>query len=293
MNKLFLPLLTVLVLLASCGKDSDPEIYLKSVTSYMTPYENGEPQPAARFKWGSENYTHQGLLYKKEYRVSVRPQEMYNSLHWEIYSYQNGLLHHTSFYHTPNQVGSNGFYQRYEYVYTSGKLSVMNTYNEAGLFETYTYSYNGGDKPARMEITYQRSDVPSDTRRIYTYSYDERGNLVKEELRTGDFHTKITQWEYDARGNLTKRSHVDSWDATIYTVETYNYRYDTKGRIAEREFAKNGMQRFQKWIYHYDDSSQEHPDRIQSIDVFEETAPGNQIYEQVGVIHYEYEYGTI
>ena len=269
MNKLFLPLLTVLVLLASCSKDSDPEIYLKSVTSYMTPYQNGSPVPEARFKWGGETYNPQGLLYKKEYRISKRPQEMHNSLHWEIHTYQNGLLHDISFYHTPNQVGSNGFYQRYEYVYTSRKLSVMNTYNEAGLFTTYTYSYDSGEKPAQMEITYVKETNPTGTRRIYTYTYDGRGNLIKQVLEAGDFYTETTHWEYDARGNLTKEYSSDTWSEDVWVRTLIKYTYDTKGRIAEREFSENGMQRFQKWIYHYDDNSQEQPDQIKSIDVYE------------------------
>ena len=92
---------------------------------------------------------------------------------------------------------------------------------------TYTYDILGrliqtvALEPPQISIDY----VPAEYNVVYTYQYDQRGNMVKQVMKHGKYGTEIRTREYDRNGNLL------AWESGDYRME---WTYDQAGNLTRR-----------------------------------------------------------
>lgn len=296
MKTLYLFPLLFSLWLVSCKKEEIPTppdtdtakpkgTHLQRMTVYMIPFVYGEPSPLRKIEWGYETYTPEGLMASKRFRPDYSLDLAYNNPRIEQNTYEKGVLR--------QKVEMNrGAYRKNVYTYTNNLLTLREAFNDpegtGGPLEKYTYEYAGGDKPSKMHSfwgSFNGDPLSGDTLNTHAYTYDSRGNLLTERTIFGPGNEVAYYFEYDHHNNITKKSFASSEKPTPVVLQILEYRYDSEGRISEREHSTLGELNFQKYVYHYDKE-----DRISYIDVYEENRLQKREYEQKAVFAYTYTY---
>ncbi|AHW62346.1 hypothetical protein FH5T_19945 [Draconibacterium orientale] len=156
-------------------------------------------------------------------------------------------------------------------------------FNENGLVEKYEYKYQNGDKkPKQMLSWWMFFDHDPTT---HTYTYDNNGNMTEDSIDYSTIPYGILMWKYDSHNNMIEESYYSADDdkTTIQDIRSYNY--DSNGKIQEYIFSSWYTLYFQKYIYQYLDDG-----KISEINVYESTNGQDGIFEQKGIIKYEYNY---
>jgi hypothetical protein len=277
-KQLYLFFLLALIL-SSCKKETEPDIqsvkYLENLTIYMVPFKFGEADESSKFKWESISFNSDSTIRKKEYRANYNFDPTKNSLWSEDNSYTNGIL--------KEQIEFTTYRKRKVYNYSNDLLLNIYVYSEDGLLEKYEYEYIGNSKSAyRMQYWWNYFDLPPT---IHAYTYDSKNNMVKDSI---DYHTLpygVLKWEYDSNNNMVKESYFSSDTKKTTIQEIRRYTYDNKGRVSQYNFSSFATLYFQKYVYQYLDNG-----LISNCTVFESTNGIDGVYEQKGILKYEYKY---
>ncbi|MER2996014.1 hypothetical protein [Pontibacter populi] len=257
MKTLLASVLLALFILTGCSKSDDPTPLpkIKSVTSYLHQY-NGEGKLVDNWRviWSKEVYDADGLLLKKQYRKSYVMSDINNPLFTENNTYENKLLIKKevlrSDYPTYNSYNN--------YLYANGRQSGYDYYflynGSYDVLDKYRYEYTTDEQPSKMlHYEYPFSKEPI----VHAYTYDTRGNKIKE-LITGDSPYKGTyEWEFDAHNNLTRKTFTRPHGSSTIAVSTYTY--DAANKITEKLTQHSStfgdetiIHVTYKNIYHYD-----------------------------------------
>lgn len=166
-----------------------------------------------------------------------------------------------------------------------------NTYNESGQLISQLFTNRDGDFYTRKsDFTYNEDGLlikkvesypnDPDNEVFFLYSYDENGNLIKEEWITvykgtqtphswkawtydakGNKLTETdnrgfkTQWTYDDRGNVLSETPCDN--VGNYMLGT-TYTYNEKNQLLTKSFFKENPSFLQEgFLYEYDDNGNE------------------------------------
>lgn len=133
----------------------------------------------------------------------------------------------------------------YEIIYTYGE----NTYSysrDGALVEVYTLNEEG------LIVKFVRYDNDGSLYRTTDYTYDKKGNLVREhEVIIGNDYPSIDTYTYDEAGRLIKIKHDygHSYDEESYT-------YDEAGRLVKETTTYSYDDDFAEHVYTYNDKGQ-------------------------------------
>ncbi len=281
MKKILLIQVLFTFIIFSCSKDDFEEPNptdkkLESFTAYMVPFKYGQPSESSKFKWESKEYDKNGNVLLWEYRSNKDFDTENNWLNSEENTYENGIL---------KEKIEDNLISRYRHVYTysNGKLSNEDVYNENGLIEKYKYEYNGSEnQPYKMSYWWYYFDKTPTT---HNYSYDSNGNMIKDSINYSSVPYGILFWKYDSHNNMIEESYYSSDTKKTVVQAIRSYKYDSTGKIQEYVFSSWYTIYFQKYIYQYSDDG-----TISQIDAYESTNGEDGIFEQKGIIKYEYNY---
>ena len=258
---------------------------LQSVKVYMVPLKHGRPDLLRKIEWEHETYTPEGFVESRQFRPDYSLDLAYNNPRNEMNTYDKGVL--------KEKVEINrGAYRRNVYTYTNTLISLRDAYNDPedrnGPLEKYIYEYAGGDKPSKIHFfwgSYNGDPASGDTLSTQMYTYDSRGNIITDRtiFSTGKEVTYF--FEYDHYNNMTKKSTTSTDHPTPIVQQIVEYKYDSNGRMSEREHSTLGESNFQKYIHHFDEDN-----RITSIDVYEEIRAHSRNYEKKALFLYVYTY---
>lgn len=267
----------------SCSKDDfeEPNMTdrkLESFTAYMVPFKYGQPSEINKFIWSEEKYYEDGMLKKKSYRANSNFDESNNTLWAEYYKYENGFL---------KEMNSKKYDilqdKRHVYKYDNEKHIGTDVYGENGLVEKYEFKYQNNEKqPKQMLYWWYYFDSTPTT---HTYTYDNNGNMIKDSINYSNVPYGILFWKYDSHNNMIEESYYSSETKKTVVQAIRNYKYDSTGKIQEYVFSSWYTIYFQKYMYQYSDNG-----TVSQIDAYESTNGQDGIFEQKGVIKYEYNY---
>lgn len=135
-----------------------------------------------------------------------------------------------------------------------------------------TFTYNEDNLPVRELHT----DADGNVTDTFDYSYDEKGNLIREVWAEVGVGESVSEYRYDAKGNLTYESHsypVETGRESYSSTNTYDennrkiesrelwgdeelvctYTYDEKGNLI-REVVSGMGEGTDTYIYTYDEN---------------------------------------
>ncbi len=281
MKKILLIQVLFTFIFFSCSKDDFEEPNptdkkLESFTAYMVPFRYGQPSESSKFIWEAEEYDNQGNLKTRKYRSNYDFDTEDNWLNTDDYVYENNIL--------KEKIEDKLFWtRRYVYSYSNNLLSKTDVYDEDGLVEKYEYKYqNGDEKPKQMLYWWMFFDNEPTT---HTYTYDGHGNMIKDSIDYSTIPYGILMWKYDSHNNMIEESYYSADDDKTIIQDIRSYNYDSNGKIQEYIFSSWYTLYFQKYIYQYSDDG-----KISEINVYESTNGQDGIFEQKGIIKYEYNY---
>ena len=130
----------------------------------------------------------------------------------------------------------------YEYEYDSNnnvvKSTYINEYGEVRYAETFAYDAKG----QLIQMTREDNDFVAPFSYVYTYTYDEDGNLLVEDRVLSNGHNSRYEYTYDAGGDLIKKIEKTSSRTVIYTWE-----YDKNGNeILEKRCFGDGTRDYMR-----------------------------------------------
>lgn len=265
------------IIVTSCSKDSDitKEKYLESYTAYMIPYKYGQADEMSKFIWEFIAYNKDSTIQKREYRSNHEFDPEANMLWRETNTYLNGILKEK----TENRISN----KRKVYNYTNNLLTGIDVFGENGLIEKYIYEYLNDNKNAnRMLYWWYYFDEEPTT---HDYTYDLRGNMIKDIIHYSTVDYGILTWEYDLHNNMVKESYYSSETGNTSVQVIRKYTYDNTGKVSEYVFSTWFNSFFQKYIYQYEENG-----LITQINVFESMNGMDGSYEQKGKLKYEYNF---
>ena len=156
-------------------------------------------------------------------------------------------------------------------------------YGEDGLVEKYEFKYQNNEKQPKQMLywLYFFDSTPT----THTYTYDINENMIKDSIDYRRSSYGISMWKYDSHNNMIEKSYYSADDdrTTIEDIRSYNY--DSNGKIQEYIFSSLSTFYFQKYNYQYSDDG-----KISEINVYESRNGQDGIFEQKGIIKYEYSY---
>ena len=199
-----------------------------SLNHYRCEYDDKGNVAREEYEYASQNKE----VYKYEYddagnavKVTL-PEGGYLTAEYDANS---NLLRKTKYY---APIFGGGLYTDSKYEYDSKGQLVKDTfvYNDRETVTTYSYDDNGN----LIEEIYV-SDHSSGYRIVC--EYDERGLYIKRMHYTGreEVPNSVWTWEYDDNGNLLK----EACEHTDDTFTCHKYEYDTNGYLVESRYYVN------------------------------------------------------
>lgn len=283
MKKILLIQVFFILIIFSCSKDDFKESNLtdkklESFTAYMLPFKYGQPSEIKKFIWSEEKYYEDGNLKKISYRANSNLDESENTFWSEYYKYENDVLKEMNlkWYDILQD-------KRHVYKYDNGKHVGTDVYGEDGFREKYEYKYQNGEKNPKQMLCW--SHFFDSTPTTHTYTYDNNENMIKDSIDYSTIPYGILMWKYDSQNNMIEESYYSSEKDKTTVQDIRSYTYDSKGNIKEFLFSSWYTFYFQKYNYQYSDDG-----TIYQIDVYESTDGQNGMFEQKGIIKYEYNY---
>ncbi|MBB6612739.1 hypothetical protein H7F15_16980 [Pontibacter sp. Tf4] len=285
-----LPLL-VLFIAFSCGDKNDPEPQplIERETSYSIPVsESGEILTNYKRLWTEKVYDEAGLLIKEKYRKLSYSGSGYpipDNLFTETNTYEGGVLMIKIVERAEPPVT-----EKYVYTYKDKKLTAKDYYFGYGtdltLLQKYWYEYATGDQPSKMYFNHYNFSYEPD---VFEYTYDSRGNKIKENIISDDYaghphsHRKGTfTWEYDEHNNLTKETFYSAQTKTTTITKLTEYKYTPDGKIAE-EIRSFGGNFFEKYVYHYNQQG-----LVEKVEVLKKDGAYYPDYTLSSILEHEY-----
>ena len=134
----------------------------------------------------------------------------------------------------------------YEYEYDSNNNLLKSTYTDerGNLVSTETFAYDA--KGQLIRKTYEDNDFEYPLSIVYTYTYDENGNLlVDDRVTSSGYHTR-DEYTYDAGGAPIKKT-----EYTPHGTYYYVWEYDKAGNeiLEKRSFADGTRDYMYSQIY--------------------------------------------
>ncbi len=250
--------------------------------------ETGEVFPEYKKLWTEKIYDASGLLITEKYRklsYSTYGHPIHDNLFTEHNTYENGLLTVKDITRAEPPVK-----EQYVYTYANNKLTAKDYYFQYNgnytLLHKYWYEYDTGDQPSRMLFNHYNFSYEPD---LFEYTYDSRGNKIKEVINSDDFgghphsHQKgVYTWEYDSYNNLTKETFYADGTKTIRVIQAITYTYTKDGKIAEAiKDSGNGF--YEKSVYHYDAKGY-----LEKLEIFNKDSRIFTEYVPSSIMEYEY-----
>ncbi len=278
-NKILILAIIPLILIIGCKKEKDSEMTpkvkrLEGYTAFVTPYKFGQPSYLNKFKWESESYNKDGTIKQREYRFELDITSTSNFLCSETNTYEDGLL--------KEQIEIVISRHRKVFSYLDNLLSRIEVFDESGIIDRYDYEYSNNQISKMYE--WYMFGTPSISM-THNYSYDTRGNMVKDSIDYSNSDYGILYWEYDSHNNMTKETYYIPSADKSFVQEDRAYIYLNDGRFSESIIPCWSNIHFQKFKYHYNEDGS-----ISKIDVFRSTNGIYGSFEQTGIIDYEYNY---
>ena len=133
--------------------------------------------------------------------------------------------------------------RRYEYTYDD-KGNCLTKNRLGGSVEEYiTYAYNDKNQLVKETVT-QKYSYQSDEVTVWSYTYDDKGNLASRLNEKGSGK----RYQYDAAGRVTEKKEV--W-ANSDDFNRHVYAYDEQGRIVKDRY-ESGEGTWSEYTYGYD-----------------------------------------
>ena len=144
--------------------------------------------------------------------------------------------------------------------------------------KTYSYRITLGDNnlPQKLVIKTSPSHV------TYEYSYDERGNLIKEIYTDRLKNVSTSEYAYDTKGDMTSAIYTDSKGNSVYNH--FICEYNENGKLTKKTHTEDGKGTT-SYEYNYDEKGNlvktvvTYPDKNQSVYDYKYDDNGNVIRE--------------
>lgn len=113
------------------------------------------------------------------------------------------------------------------------------------LYEKFTCELDEKGNLVKLDVS--NADRSSE-RRIYTYKYDKKGNIIEEKNYDDGFYMIKTTYKYDKKGNKIEQNNFDS-NGNFNSKSTY--KYNEKGNKIEWNFFDSQGYFFRRQVYKY------------------------------------------
>ncbi len=128
-----------------------------------------------------------------------------------------------------------GDYVRTKWIYTYDKeqkyiIKSEEYRGEDDLQEKITYTYDENGNLIKENCVYNNKEHS-----IITYKYNEKGNVIEKKFWC-DYYKEINKtirFDYDENGNIVTELYASYEGDKIYSIYTYQYKYDKKGNWTE------------------------------------------------------------
>lgn len=260
MKKILALILVAVALFAFAGCDSDDGEKDTGVKENVGAVENGGeekeeenkvPVPDEEYLLWKETYTKNGnyCIYEYNEKGHVTKYTWY---------YTNGETMDTTFEYTYNEDGSYSVYKEgigksiSEYD-AKGRL-VKETSDPTLYPVTTTYVYDDNDRVIESKTV---AEEQNHVRAWHKNTYDEKGNLVKDEMFLTDGSSGgWYEFDYDDKGNEIQKYefYPDGTEGDKYAHYVWEYEYDEYGReiVKQRKDVERGGV-YPKYTYGYDE----------------------------------------
>lgn len=294
-NKLFFTrLLLILVFcltLTSCGNNDnsiEEEQKLKDYNEALTMIENGKYEEAQNlfeklgdYKDAKEYLSKFCYLPVKINRNTINAVGSYdfffneNNLISKYETHREGLDATCDFFYDEKgdiiqQVANiNGAISSFDYIYNANRQRDVATYKVEGVVQSiHKFIYN----EKNLVKVYRIEDIEGNLLQQLTYTYDEKGDSIREEYVEPDYgYVFDIEYQYNDKGLLIKKSGKyddggsESWEYTydangnmiklVYTdydgsVYVYEYTYDDKGNVLKEILtSEDGVTQYVEYEY--------------------------------------------
>lgn len=209
------------------------------------------PTPDEEYLLYKETYTKNGnyTIYDYNEKGHVVKRTTY---------YQNGETLETNYTNTYNDDGSysvliEGIGKKIEEYDAKGRL--IKEINDPALYPvTTTYTYDELDRVIELKTV---AEEKNHVRAWHKNTYDEKGNLVKDEMFLTDGSSAgWYEYDYDEKGNEIQKYefYPDGTEGDKYALFEWVYEYDDYGRLTleQKKDAERGGTSL-KYLYEYDE----------------------------------------
>ena len=257
-NRLFLPLLCLVLSLTACGggNDSSPDRDSSSSRDDSSFRDDTSSSGGASSGSSSQGSTSTPPAEASEPEPEKIPvyELVESKIYSSTYTYSDFVLDEDGRVLEKKVSGSENGTYTYEYD-DEGRVIAENYTSRSGSYDNYTYTYNEfGLKATEVESS---SGIRDGNTFVYDYEYDDQNRPVKmTSVNTAaDNYSMLYTYEYDENGNVaveTQTTYADGLDGPAGNSYEIHHTYDEEGRVVKSVSQKVGESSTSTNTYTYD-----------------------------------------